>query len=344
MKDFFFRFFRNQTFLMLLAGGVIAAGLWLSRPQPKPLAQTPEGGHVSILPGSGFWAPVPNVRLSDAQALAFAPDRQAGFFLAADGKRFVTSDGGQAWSADLSSPLTEENFEKATAGGFTPNNSLFFATGLDESAATSVYELQADVWKPVFEGDYGGIAGASADGSVLAGGAGLVILREGDGWTPRRIDQAKNLTLYAAARAGARIVCVGEYGAVFQSRDAGRSWTQRQAGVSPLYAVALVGDALLVGGANGALWRDGGRGFGEITGLDRGLTITALAADGSLALAGGELKNGQAVLFSSVDGAVTWHLETLSAPARLVGIAFGARGAFAAALTGELYLRQSLAY
>jgi photosystem II stability/assembly factor-like uncharacterized protein len=337
------RLFHSQPFFILLATTILTIGFWLSRPKPRPAAPAPKGGVISVLPGPGFWARVPAVRLTDALALVFAPDRQTGFSLASDGARFLTADGGASWIADARSPITEESFERATTGGFTPDGQPFLATGIDESAATSVYERRDD-WKAVLEGDYGGLIGASADGSVLVGGAGLVVLRAGDGWTPRRIDQAQSLTLYAAARDAARIVCVGEYGAVFESRDAGDTWTQRQAGGAPLYAVALVGQVLIVGGADGAFWRDAGDGFAPVTGLDRGVTVTALATDGRLALAGGELKSGAAVLFSSDDAGVTWRLETLSAPARITAIAFGARGAFAAALTGDVFTRRTLTY
>jgi photosystem II stability/assembly factor-like uncharacterized protein len=344
MKDFLFKLSRHHAFLFLVAGAVLALGLWLARPKPAPPAPAPKGGRVSVLPGPGFWTPVTDVRLPDSQALAFAPDRGTGFLLASDGTRVVTSDGGGDWTADPASPVTEENFDRTTTGGFTPDGRPFLATGLDESVATSIYERRADGWKTTFAGDYGGLVGASADGSVLVGGAGLVVLREGDGWTPRRIEQAERLTLYAAARDGARIVVVGEYGVLLESRDAGRTWARRQIGTAPLYAVALVGDVLLVGGADGSFHRDAGDGFGPVTGLDRGVTVTALASDGRLAVAGGQLAGGGAVVFSSSDAGVTWHLESSAASGRIVAVAFGARGPFAAALTGELLFRQTLTY
>jgi photosystem II stability/assembly factor-like uncharacterized protein len=282
--------------------------------------------------------------LPDSQALAFAPDRQAGLFVAADGGRLVTADGGHTWSATPEPLFSEADPELVTAAGYLAA-APFVAVGVDQSPFTSIYAPDAaGDWKTAFEGQYGGLAGASADGSVLVGGAGLVVLREGDGWTPRRIDQAKNLTLYAAARAGARIVVVGEYGIVCESADAGRTWARRQVGTAPLYAVALVGDVLLVGGADGSLHRDAGDGFGPVTGLDRGMTVTALASDGRLAVAGGQLAGGGAVVFSSSDAGVTWHLESSAASGRIVAVAFGARGPFAAALTGELLFRQTLTY
>ncbi len=344
MSSFMAKLSRHQTALMLLAGGVIALGFWLSRPKPAPAPPTPKGGVISILPGPGFWIPVSGVRLPDGQALAFTADRQAGLVIAADGARFLTADGGNTWAAQAAPLFSEADPELVTAAGYC-GAAPFVAVGVDQSVFTAIYApAAAGDWKAAFQGDYGGVTRASADGSVLVGGAGLVVLRDGDGWTPRRIDQAQSLTLYAAARDAARIVCVGEYGAVFESRDAGDTWTQRQAGVAPLYAAAFVGDALIVGGANGAFWRDAGDGFGHITGLDRGVTLTALAADGRLALAGGQLTSGAAVVLSSADGGVTWHLETSAASERITTIAFGARGPFAVALTGELFLRQTLNY
>jgi photosystem II stability/assembly factor-like uncharacterized protein len=344
MKNVLSRLFRNQTFLMFLAGGVIVSGFWLSRPKPAPAPPTPKGGVISILPGPGFWIPVSGVRLPDAQALAFTADRQAGLVVAADGARLLTSDGGASWTAQPAPLFSEADPELVTAVGYC-GAAPFVAVGVDQSVFTAIYAPDAaGDWKPAFQGDYGGLTRASADGSVLVGGAGLVVLRDGDGWTPRRIDQAQSLTLYAAARDAARIVCVGEYGAVFESRDAGQSWTHRQAGADTLYAAAFVGDALIVGGADGAFWRDAGDGFAPVTGLDRGVTLTALAADGRLALAGGQLTSGAAVILSSADGGVTWHLETSAASERITTIAFGARGPFAVALTGELLLRQTLNY
>jgi photosystem II stability/assembly factor-like uncharacterized protein len=344
MNRFFHALLRNQLFLTFLGAGVIALGFWLSRPAPAPVAPAPKGGVISVLPGGGAWIPVKSVRLPDSQALAFASDRQAGFCVAADGRRLVTADGGHTWSATPEPLFSEADPELVTAAGYLAA-APFVAVGVDQSSVTAIHAPDAaGDWKTAFEGQYGGLAGASADGTVLVGGGGLVVLRVGDAWTPRRIDHANRLTLYAAARDGARIVVVGEYGIVCESADAGQTWTQRQAGAAALYAVALVGQTVIVAGADGSFHRDAGQGFGPITGLDRGVTLTALASDGRLAVAGGQLASGAAVVFSSPDAGVTWHLESSAASGRLVGIAFGARGPFAAALTGELYLRQSLTY
>jgi photosystem II stability/assembly factor-like uncharacterized protein len=340
----FVSLFRHQTFLFLLAGGVLALGLWLARPKPAPPAPAPKGGRVSVLPGPGFWTPVKDVRLPDGQALVFAPDRHAGFFVAADGTRVVTADGGDAWSAAPEPLFSEADPELVTAAGYL-GVAPFVAVGVDQSPFTAIYAPAAPgTWKAVFQGDYGGLVGASADGSVLVGGAGLVLLCESDDWTPRRIEQAERLTLYAAARDRDHIIVGGEYGVLLESRDAGRTWARRQVGTAPLYAVALVGDVLLVGGADGSFHRDAGDGFGPVTGLDRGVTLTALASDGRLAVAGGQLASGGAVVFSSPDAGVTWHLESSAASGRIVAVAFGARGPFAATLTGELLFRHTFTY
>jgi photosystem II stability/assembly factor-like uncharacterized protein len=292
----------------------------------------------------GRWSSLQGSPLPDLKALAVSSDGDRAFAATDSGKLIFSGDGGINWMVSTSTPLSQDSPEVINACGYTNDGREFIATGVDESARTSIYEHKGSgEWSLALEGDYGGVAGASSDGMVLVGGGGLIILRQGNEWKVKKIEGAEEKTLYAAARRGSRIVVAGDEGFISLSEDGGSTWSNIQKGKDPFYAAGITEKGIIVGGNKGSLWIEEHDGkVAKVENLDRGITIFAISVEGEVIHAGGETENGAPVMLVSKDGGKKWKLEAVAeeAQSRVVAIRKSSEGWLAATIDGHLLRRE----
>jgi photosystem II stability/assembly factor-like uncharacterized protein len=304
---------------------------------------TPQFGQITTGPGKGTWSSSPNVRLPDMQTLAVSPELTRAFAASANGTMFFTNDGGYRWDLAGRLPISTDSFETVTAAGYTPDGREYVAIGVEESSRTAIYEnIGNGQWEVTLQGDFGGVAGASHDGSVLVGGGGLLILREGAEWKIKKIRGAEELTLFSVSRENEKILAVGDKGFVALSRDGGTNWSTTSLGDQPFYACAISNSNFVAGGSAGGLWiKKNSEAFARVKGLDKGISIFALNLSPGVALAGGEAKDGSPIVLTSTDG-LSWTMEPIKSvvQGRVVSISRLHSGWIAASLDGHIIKRE----
>ncbi len=297
--------------------------------------------------GSGVWVPVPGAAAPDLMALSFSPQGDIGAAVSSEGILLVTRDGGLNWQTAGQAPLGDG--EMATVVVARASGRILVGAGVDESKFTAFYDADGvGNWR-VRTGDYGGLAGSSADGNVLVGGGGLVARAQGDDWTLSELPPCGQVMLYAAARARETLLVAGDDGLLARSGDGGRTWDCSTLKVgetgASLYAVGLAGENAVAGGTRGTLWRLGSAGerWERIEGLSTGMSVFAvyLSEDGEVGFAsGGDETGGTPFILSTHDGGVNWRVEVVrGTQGRVVRLARGRAGLFAATLDGRLLIR-----
>ncbi len=298
--------------------------------------------------GSVVWMPVPGAAAPDLMALSFSTQGDIGAAVSSEGILLVTRDGGLNWQTAGQAPLGDG--EMATCVVARPGGRVFVGAGVDESKFTAFYDLDgAGNWR-VRSGDYGGVIGSSDDGSLLVGGGGLVARAQGDDWTLSELPPCGQVMLYGAARDGHTLLIAGDFGLLARSSDGGRTWncSTLRIGqqVAPLYAVALAGENAVAGGARGTLWhlRSAEERWEQVEGLSAGMAVFAAQLDdgGTMGFAaGGDEMGGTPFILSTSDGGVNWQAEVIrEAGGRVVGLARGRAGLFAATLDGRILVRR----
>lgn len=298
--------------------------------------------------GSSVWVPVPGAAAPDLMALSFSPHGDIGAAVSSEGILLVTRDGGLNWQTAGQAPLGDG--EMATVVVARPGGRIFVGAGVDESKFTAFYDWDgAGNWR-VRSGDYGGVIGSSDDGSLLVGGGGLVARAQGDDWTLSELPPCGQVMLYGAAREGQTLLVAGDFGLLARSRDGGRTWDCSTLKVgetgAPLYAVALAGDNAMAGGARGTLWRlrSAAERWEQVEGLGTGMSVFAAHLDDGGAFgfaAGGNETGGAPFILASSDGGVNWRTEAVrEARGRVISLARGRAGLFAATLDGRILVRR----
>jgi photosystem II stability/assembly factor-like uncharacterized protein len=322
--------------IILITTVIVAINLlWRSEPSGSEDIKGDSGKVISEV--GKYWVQVGRLG-ADLQAVSFTSDGKNGATVSLDGVVTCTRDGGREWKTYFRAPLADG--EIATAVIANSSGGVVVGAGVDESKHTAFYESDEHGQWRVTSGEYGGIAGGSSDGTVLVGGGGLIAIRSGSGWKIKKIAQSKEITLYGAARDGKRITVVGDYGFVAESNDGGENWAAEVVGSSPLYSVVITGNKrVIAGGAHGKLWAKSGNSWGEIKGLDGGITIYALLSYGGEIIAAGSTSKDDPIILSSVDGK-RWKIEN-SGPVsgRITGLAAAESGVFAVTSDSQLIRR-----
>jgi photosystem II stability/assembly factor-like uncharacterized protein len=209
-------------------------------------------------------------------ALRFA-DATRGYLVGHGGTVLVTADGGQTWASKLDGrKIAQLELAAARAGG-------------DPATLKSAERLVADgPDKPLLD-----LLVLDAQRAVVVGAYGMA-LATGDGgatWSNwrSRLDNPKELHLYAVRRRGDTIAVAGEQGLLRVSTDAGRTF-RRLALPYPgsFFTVELPADGeIVVAGLRGNVWRssDGGATWKQVPSpAPVSITGSAQRADGSLVL------------------------------------------------------------
>ena len=309
------------------------------------------GGKIAPRPGPGRWVPVQGVKLGDIASLTFTPDGIFGALISSDGAVMQSSDGGASWQAQPRPPI-DSDAEVITALSIMPPGLLVVGTHIDESDFTGLYtQASQRNWKAE-NGANGGITCSTPNGWILAGGSGLLGVRQGEGWHFIKVPGCENSTFRAVASWETTILVAGEDGLVARSTDDGATWVLKR--VPPpvgahypqhLHAVAINRETAFAGGLDGTLWRSDSRGdrWARVTGLSQETMVAALYApsETEIIAAGGDPTGTKPFVCYSADAGLTWGFEPVhTATARITSIARGQAGLFAATADGFLLKRQ----
>lgn len=294
-----------------LAVGALVMSAWVFGPLLFERPETPPAHVSEESDRRGKWEAVRQPPVPDLVWLDLNDDGTRGVAVASNGMLLTSSDGGASWRLVEGPPVE---------AGETPNVAVFagesivVGCGTDESRHTTVYEWSdAGVWGKV-EGAFGGVAGASSDGSVLVGGGGMVAIRRGaNDWDFASVEGAEGLTLYGASRAGKQIVVVGDRGFVGVSEDGGRTWKAEGGGEAALYGVTTRrADDVLAVGAGGVYERTEGQSRWQVIDASAGSpdALTGVVSTGRAVYAAGE-RAGAPLLLKSTNGARGWGREMI---------------------------------
>ncbi len=294
-----------------LAVGALVLSVWVFGPRLFEHPETPPMQVEETSDRHAKWEAVKQPFVPDLTWLDLNDDGTRGVAVASNGTLLTSADGGASWRVVQGPPIGAG--EMPSVAVFA-GESIVVGCGTDESRYTTLYEWSdAGMWGKV-EGVFGGVAGASSDGSVLVGGGGMVAVRQNvNRWKFSSIKEAEQLTLYGASRAGKRIIVVGDYGFIGTSEDEGRTWKTEYAGERALYGVTThnADDALAVG-AGGVFERIRSKSRWQIVDMRSGGpdALTGIVSTGRAVYATGE-RSGEPLLLKATNNARGWERELI---------------------------------
>lgn len=318
--------------------------LWLQWNRAGIKAQQPSG----IDSAQGSWEKVAGAVLPDIAAIGFDDAGQIGAAASSEGDLILSRDGGASWNKLGRAPLIPGEIVGALS--ISADGSVCLGTGVDGSAYTALHTLTNGKWQ-TSTGDYGGIAGGN--GRFFVGGNMLVLRANGSEWKIRRLPVYGAGMLYATTQVGDHVIVVGDHGLIIESQDGGDSWfgerlSEKESeefkdGV-PFYGVAMAGGTTLVGGANGYLWQRINENWVRIKGLEAERSIFGMYLANSMVgfIAGGSNSGGEPFIYSTINGGTSWRKELLpQLKGRIIGLARGGNGLFAATIDGQVLVRRT---
>jgi photosystem II stability/assembly factor-like uncharacterized protein len=353
---------RSVSYALFLVALFLAGSLLLKRhkhPGPLTNENASEGSQAGVVlasPGEGLWEPVSGLGpVGNLLALRFSPDGNDGVALGSHGELVVTRDGGETWETRRGVTLGE--LVVATCLTMPRSGAVVFGTAVDEDwPAGTIYELSlADGGqRKIWQGEFGGLLTASADGRYWAGENCFVLRSEGGRFIPMRLPSCDGEVIYDIESMDNRVLAVGMNGLAAVSRDAGNTWQASRLKLSPalgtepleIHRVSVGGQLALAGGNYGGLWRseDAGRTWTPVRGLGRSMNVWALYLEPSTraGFVGGGDSNGAApFILATNDGGRTLESEPVrGARGRIMAIGRGRAGIFAVTFDGRVLVRR----
>jgi photosystem II stability/assembly factor-like uncharacterized protein len=216
-------------------------------------------------------------------AVRFA-DPKHGYAIGHAGTVLTTSDGGESWKRVLDGrQLAQVLLAAAKASG-------------DAAALKSADRLVADgADKPLLD-----LLVFDAKRVLVVGAYGIALFTDDAGATwntwRARLDNPKELHLYAIQQRGNRIVIAGEQGLVLQSQDGGASFKRLTTPYAGSYFTAALPDdkSMLVAGLRGNAWRS----------ADAGVTWTRIPSPGPVSITASAIGAAGELLFANQAGFV----------------------------------------
>lgn len=220
------------------------------------------------------WRQSPTPASVSLTAVRFA-DAMHGFAVGHGGVVLATADGGRSWTKKLDGRrIAQLEVDAARQGG-------------DAAALKAAERLVADgPDKPLLD-----LLVLDAKRALVVGAYGIALATDDGGatwssWRPR-LDNPKELHLYAARKRGDAIVVAGEQGLLLLSTDAGRSFRRLATPYKGSFFTAeLSADGeIVVAGLRGNAWRstDSGASWTQIASpVPASITASTQRADGSL--------------------------------------------------------------
>jgi photosystem II stability/assembly factor-like uncharacterized protein len=232
-------------------------------------------------------------------AVRFA-DREHGYAIGHGGTVLGTTDGGQTWTRRLDGrQLAQVLLAQAKAGG-------------DAAALKSAQRLVDDgPDKPLLD-----LLVFDAKRILAVGAYGLALATEDGGatWTSwqGRLDNPKELHLYAVRQRGSRIVIAGEQGLILQSHDGGQSFRRVATPYGGSFFTAELTDdrTILVAGLRGNAWRS----------TDAGANWTQLASPGPVSITASAQGSDGQPLFVNQAGMILGLSDGMLKPLNAAGL------------------------
>lgn len=220
------------------------------------------------------WRQAPTPLSVTLTAVRFA-DANRGYALGHGGAVLVTDDGGQSWKRRLDGrQIAQLLLAEAQAGG-------------DVAAIASAERLVTDgADKPLLD-----LVLFDAQRLLVMGAYGVALASDDGGanWASwrTRLDNPRELHLYAARQRGSRIVIAGEQGLVLLSEDGGRSFKRLTLPYGGSFFTAELPDdrTIVVAGLRGNAWRstEAGNGWQQLASpVPVSITGSALDAAGHM--------------------------------------------------------------
>ena len=220
------------------------------------------------------WRQAPTPTSVSLTALRFA-DATHGYAVGHGGTVLATGDGGRTWTKKLDGRrIAQLELEAAKLSG-------------DQAALKSAERLVADgPDKPLLD-----LLVFDAQRAIVVGAYGIALATEDGGttWTSwrTRLDNPKELHLYAVRQRGDMIVVAGEQGLLLLSADAGKTFKRLSAPYKGSFFTAeLPADGeMIVAGLRGNVWRstDSAANWSQVASpVPVSITASAQRADGSL--------------------------------------------------------------
>ena len=220
------------------------------------------------------WRQAPTPTSVSLTALRFA-NATHGYAVGHGGTVLATADGGQTWTKKLDGRrIAQLEIESAKASG-------------DPAALKSAERLVTDgPDKPLLD-----LLVLDAQRAIVVGAYGMILATEdgGNRWTPwrARLDNPKELHLYALRQRGDTIVVAGEQGLLLLSADAGKTFKRLNTPYKGSFFTAeLPADGeIVVAGLRGNVWRstDFGANWAQLVSpVPVSITASTQRADGSV--------------------------------------------------------------
>ncbi|KAF0250429.1 MAG: hypothetical protein FD167_162 [bacterium] len=353
---------RTRIFIamILIAIGVAFINQLLSEPTNREKEKV---GRI-VTDSTKAWVKVNTPQIPDIAAFAFDNNEQVGLAISSEGQTILSTDGGSSWKETKRMQIEGETI---TSLAITQTGKILVGSMVEDSTYTALYSYQNGKWL-VDTGSYAGITSISSDGRWATGGGGVVYKVTDNGkLEPSELPiWAENSTIYSLSTnpsSKEKLLVTGDYGLVAESIDAGQNWSlvplKTQA---PLYTSLLLENTAYLGGVE-TFFCFAGSGSG-VTNATSGTTSDATSNSGwykvkelkprqtiftiyqdkttEVFAAGGKIDGSSPFILSSTDN-LTWHSELVNkGRSRVVSLARGKRGLFAATQLGEILIRQDI--
>lgn len=226
--------------------------------------------------GGGSWRQVATPTSVTLTAVRFF-DEAHGLAVGHGGTVLGTADGGQTWVRRLDGrQIATLEVDAAKVGGDAAQTKFAERLRAEGPDKPLLDVLMLDAKRALVVGAYG-LAYATSDAGAT--------------WTSwrRRLDNPKELHLYAVRQSGDRIVMAGEQGLLLLSADGGQSFRRLLTPYEGSFFTAelLANDSILVAGLRGNVWRstDSGRQWEQLPSpVPASVTASAVRPDGSVLL------------------------------------------------------------
>ena len=294
--------------------------LGVAQAGPRWVAVGERGIVVVSDDGGKRWTQAPAPVSVTLTAVRFA-DAEHGFAVGHAGTVLASGDGGRTWTRKLDGRrIAELELQAAKAGG-------------DPAALKSAERFVADgPDKPLLD-----LLVFDAKRALVIGAYGTALETRDGGttWTPwrARLDNPKELHLYAVRQRGERIVVAGEQGLLLQSVDGGTTFRRISTPYQgSFFTVELPGDSeVVVAGLRGNAWRstDAGTSWSQLASpMPVSITGSTVRADGSIVFA------NQAGALLGIDGGMLKPLPVPPLPPLNGVLALAGGGVVALSIRG----------
>ncbi len=338
---------RTRIFLAIIMVAIALAmfNQLASKPKPKEIV-----GQI-VADSTKAWVKIKTPEMPDIVGFDFNKDQNLGMAVSSEGNIILSTDGGYTWKASEKLPIDGET---VTSLSITESGQILVGTMVEDSSYTALYRYQSGKWIADI-GNYGGITGISSDGNWAVGGGGLVYqvsnTASSSKLQPNKLPYwGENNTVYSLSVNQSNqesLLLTGDNGLAAESKDKGKNWSLLSSvkTQAPIYSSLLLEKNAYVGGLENFFCFDGtSNTWYRVNEIEARQAIFNIYQDRDtkeVFASGGKIDTSSPLIISSTDNLI-WHKELINNDSRIVGLAKGKRGLFAATLLGEILIRQDI--